>query len=78
VALRAWARLDPSLGSDELPLDERGISILHAAAGDLIEVRVPATLNDANDLIVREGRVKSLSSYPKSSVPLSEVTKGEG
>jgi hypothetical protein len=54
------------------------MSILHVAAGDLVEVRVPATLNDANDMVVREGRVKSLSSYPKSSVPLSEATKGEG
>jgi len=70
--------LATTLGSDELPLDGRGVTLLHAAVGDRVEVRVPATLNDANDLIVREGRVKSVSSYPKSSVPLSEVTKGEG
>jgi N-methylhydantoinase B len=37
--LRAWARLDPSIRAGTLPIDQRGLAILKAVSGDLIEVR---------------------------------------
>jgi N-methylhydantoinase B len=37
--LRAWARLDPSIRAGTLPIDQRGLAILKAVSGDLIDVR---------------------------------------
>ncbi|MCJ7838486.1 MAG: hypothetical protein MUP61_04635, partial [Burkholderiales bacterium] len=43
--LRAWARLDASVGPGTLPIDRRGLSILKIVEGNSIELRrvgVPA------------------------------------
>ena len=58
ASLRAWVRLDSSLADDELPLDDLGCSLLQASAGTRIQIRVPFTLNSANDILVRQGRTR--------------------
>jgi len=40
--LRAWARLDWSVAQGTLPIDARGLSILKAAAGELVHLRAIA------------------------------------
>jgi N-methylhydantoinase B len=40
--LRAWTRLDPSVAQGTLPIDDRGLSILKAAAGELLHLRAIA------------------------------------
>jgi hypothetical protein len=37
-----------------------GLQLLGLVAGDSVSLRVPLTINDANDLNVREGRVRLL------------------
>ena len=56
--LRAWLRLDPELGDDELRLDELGMALLAVSAGDRVVLRAPVALNSANDLDERIGKVK--------------------
>lgn len=58
--LRAWVRFDAALADDALPLDELGRAMLHASPGDRIQLRVPPTVNSANDLEERAGRVRRL------------------
>jgi N-methylhydantoinase B len=65
--LRAWLRLDESLADDELPLDELGMALLAVSAGERVVVRVPATLNSANDIDRRAGSV----------LPVAHETRGE-
>lgn len=55
--LRAWLRLDESLGEDELPLDELGMALLAVSEGDRVAVRAPVVLNSANDIETRAGKV---------------------
>jgi hypothetical protein len=54
--LRAWVRLD---ATDQvgLGMDDLGLELLGAVEGDVVELRVPATVNDANDLTIRTGPV---------------------
>jgi N-methylhydantoinase B len=59
--LRAWLRFDDSLRRDELPLDEHGMALLVAGAGDEVFVRAPAVLNNANDLERRSGRTQPVA-----------------
>jgi N-methylhydantoinase B len=40
--LRAWTRLDASVAQGTLPIDDRGLAILKAAAGELLHVRAIA------------------------------------
>jgi N-methylhydantoinase B len=40
--LRAWARLDARVAQGTLPIDDRGLSILKAAAGELVNLRTIA------------------------------------
>src|SRR5262245_40345650 len=40
--LRAWARVDASVAQGTLPIDDRGLSILKAAAGELVNLRAIA------------------------------------
>jgi N-methylhydantoinase B len=40
--LRAWTRLDASVAQGTLPIDDRGLSILKAAAGELLHLRAIA------------------------------------
>jgi hypothetical protein len=40
--LRAWARLDGSVAQGTIPIDGRGLSILKAAAGELVYLRAIA------------------------------------
>jgi N-methylhydantoinase B len=56
--LRAWLRLDPELGDDELRLDELGMALLAVSAGDRVALRAPVALNSANDIDERIGKVK--------------------
>lgn len=60
AALRAWARLDADVAEGELPLDGAGRRMLRVSVGQQIHVRVPTTLNDANDQSVRTGRTTRL------------------
>ncbi len=60
AALRAWARFDSNVPDNELALDPMGLQLLGLVAGDSVSLRVPLTINDANDLSVREGRVRPL------------------
>jgi N-methylhydantoinase B len=55
--VRAWVRFDTALSADALPLDELGLALLGVSPGDRIQLRVPFTLNSANDLVVRQGRI---------------------
>jgi len=55
--VRAWVRFDAALSADAVPLDDLGQALLGAFPGDRIRLRVPFTLNSANDLVVRQGRV---------------------
>jgi hypothetical protein len=55
--VRAWARFDGGLSADAAPLDELGLALLGVSPGDRIQLRVPFTLNSANDLVVRQGRI---------------------
>jgi N-methylhydantoinase B len=59
--VRAWVRLDANLKDDELPLDELGRTLLQAAVGTPIQIRVPVTFNSANDVLVREGRTRVIA-----------------
>lgn len=53
VPLRAWLRFDERLDPASLPLDIHGLALLGVSVGDQVLVRVPATLNSANDLSTR-------------------------
>jgi len=55
--VRAWVRFDGALSADALPLDELGLALLGVSPGDRIQLRVPFTLNSANDIVVRQGRI---------------------
>jgi N-methylhydantoinase B len=55
--LRAWVRADPVQGPGLVPLDALGRALLEVEEGHRVELRVPACLNSANDLIVRATRV---------------------
>jgi hypothetical protein len=56
--VRAWARFDAELAVEEIGLDEHGRELLGIEIGDLIQLRIPTTLNSANDLDVRQGVVQ--------------------
>jgi N-methylhydantoinase B len=59
--LRAWVRFDDSLGDDEVVLDEFGRQLLAVGEGDAVRLRVPRTLNSANDLEIRQGTTQEES-----------------
>jgi N-methylhydantoinase B len=59
--VRAWIRFDDTLTAEELPLDEFGRQMLAAREGDELRLRVPATLNPANDIEVRQGTTREVS-----------------
>jgi N-methylhydantoinase B len=63
--VRAWVRFDDAMAVDELALDELGRRLLAVSDGDAVRLRVPATLNCANDLDVQQGFVRE-----------SQMTKG--
>jgi N-methylhydantoinase B len=56
--LRAWVRIAPDAPDDCVVIDARGLLLLKSAAGEPVELRVPRTLNSANDQLVRTGRVR--------------------
>lgn len=64
--VRAWLRFDDSLDASTLPLDDLGMALLGVSAGDTVYLRSPATLNSANDLTKRSGKVQPIA--PKSGM----------
>jgi N-methylhydantoinase B len=59
--VRAWVRFDDSLGDEDLVLDELGRRMLAVGEGDAVRLRVPGTLNSANDLEIRQGTIQEES-----------------
>ena len=67
--LRAWIRIAPDLPDDVIGMDERGLQLMNSRAGAAVELRIPHTINSANDQIIRSARVRPASVSPTPSSP---------
>jgi len=62
--LRAWIRISADAPDDSIGIDRRGMLLMNAEPGALVQLRVPRTLNSANDQIIRAARVRPADSHP--------------
>lgn len=61
--LRAWIRIQPDAPDDFIGIDQAGLRLINAEPGAQVRLRVPRTLNSANDQIIRTARLRPVNSH---------------